>query len=235
MSAIANQRGRHRETAKRHAEEYEREYGEPKPRVPFFRVAELERLALDRYQRRFPDCIPDTTDGLKLIAAIADHLVLQGRNVDPTKRVIGWCKARVRWMSDDQAQVVAERALNPDRRLNPSRTANQRLKMADADALAQYVGLDMATRTRLKIKTIGARDCPRDEREALRKVKQRDLTIKRRRVKGVVPRAEYEANSLSRLKPWEKEGISRPTWYRRQKEIARQLCQPLRERYGLPI
>jgi hypothetical protein len=31
------------------------------------------------------------------------------------------------------------------------------------------------------------------------------------------PRAEYEAQSLARSKPWEAEGISRMTWYRRRK------------------
>lgn len=32
------------------------------------------------------------------------------------------------------------------------------------------------------------------------------------------PRAEYEARSISRARPWEAEGISRRTWYRRQSE-----------------
>ena len=32
-----------------------------------------------------------------------------------------------------------------------------------------------------------------------------------------VPRVEYEANSLARVKPWEALGISRATWYRKGK------------------
>lgn len=32
------------------------------------------------------------------------------------------------------------------------------------------------------------------------------------------PRADYEANSAERLKPWESQGISRRTWYRRKAE-----------------
>jgi len=32
------------------------------------------------------------------------------------------------------------------------------------------------------------------------------------------PRADYEEQSLSRAKPWEAEGVSRATWYRRRKE-----------------
>jgi len=31
-----------------------------------------------------------------------------------------------------------------------------------------------------------------------------------------LPRAEYESQSLSRRRPWEAEGISRATWYRRR-------------------
>jgi hypothetical protein len=34
---------------------------------------------------------------------------------------------------------------------------------------------------------------------------------------GAVTRAEYESNALSNTKPWEAEGVSRATWYRRQK------------------
>lgn len=34
-----------------------------------------------------------------------------------------------------------------------------------------------------------------------------------------MPRAEYEANSYSRTKPWEHFGISRRTWYNRGKPM----------------
>ena len=39
----------------------------------------------------------------------------------------------------------------------------------------------------------------------------------RRRRSGVVERVEYEAGSVAQAKPWEAEGISRASWYRRQK------------------
>jgi hypothetical protein len=47
------------------------------------------------------------------------------------------------------------------------------------------------------------------ERDRLRKEEER-------RAAGIIPRKQYEATSLSRLKPWEAEGISRATWYRKQ-------------------
>lgn len=34
-----------------------------------------------------------------------------------------------------------------------------------------------------------------------------------------LPRAEYEANSLTRSKPWEALGMSRATWYRKGKPL----------------
>jgi len=34
------------------------------------------------------------------------------------------------------------------------------------------------------------------------------------------PRADYEANSLNRTKPWEALGVSRSTWYRHRNKSA---------------
>ena len=58
-----------------------------------------------------------------------------------------------------------------------------------------------------QLKTIISRTQSR-ERDRLRKEKQR-------RAAGVVDRATWERNALSRRKPWEALGISRRTWYRR--------------------
>jgi hypothetical protein len=42
--------------------------------------------------------------------------------------------------------------------------------------------------------------------------------LQKRKAKGMQTRAEYlESHSLSKNKPWEAEGMSRATWYRRQK------------------
>jgi hypothetical protein len=41
---------------------------------------------------------------------------------------------------------------------------------------------------------------------------------KLREKKGKLTRSNYLANSLTRVKPWEVEGISRATWYRRKTE-----------------
>ena len=41
----------------------------------------------------------------------------------------------------------------------------------------------------------------------------------RRRAAGMRERAEYEAESIERLKPWEAEGISRAWWYRKRQRL----------------
>lgn len=37
-----------------------------------------------------------------------------------------------------------------------------------------------------------------------------------------LPRAEYEANSITRAAPWEALGMSRATWYRKGKPMVQQ-------------
>jgi hypothetical protein len=54
-------------------------------------------------------------------------------------------------------------------------------------------------------------------RQKHRKSASRERSEARRRDAGAIPRAEYEANSLSRTRPWEADGLSRRTWERRQK------------------
>ncbi|WP_157943453.1 hypothetical protein [Pseudomonas orientalis] len=60
-----------------------------------------------------------------------------------------------------------------------------------------------------KMKTI-IDDEERDERHRARE-------MQRRREKGAISREEYLGNSVSKSKPWEALGISRPTYYRRVK------------------
>lgn len=53
---------------------------------------------------------------------------------------------------------------------------------------------------------------------ALARERDADRDRARRRAAGAIERELYESNSLSRLKPWEQEGISRRTWYRRREK-----------------
>jgi hypothetical protein len=83
-----------------------------------------------------------------------------------------------------------------------------------ADKLGARLRLTEAERHRLRITTIGAIDLTKDERKARRRHRARHRDELRRRRKGAKTRADYEANSISRNKPWERLGMSRAKWYR---------------------
>jgi hypothetical protein len=87
-----------------------------------------------------------------------------------------------------------------------------------ADELACYLRLDYETRQKLGITMIGAFDADKRERQRRRKERKRQSMERRRREKGAQTRAEWlKANSKSKAKPWVIDGISRKTWYKRQK------------------
>jgi hypothetical protein len=83
-----------------------------------------------------------------------------------------------------------------------------------ADRLAKYLGVTWVVRQHLGLTTIGSIDVGKNARKELRKRADRIRSERKRRANGAVPRAEYEANSLSATKPWEELGMSRRTWER---------------------
>ena len=82
-----------------------------------------------------------------------------------------------------------------------------------ADPLAKYLGLTYQQRTILGITTIGACDFSKAQRKKQRKHKDRITKERKRREAGMRPQSE----SLSATEPWTAEGMSRATWYRRNK------------------
>jgi hypothetical protein len=78
-----------------------------------------------------------------------------------------------------------------------------------------------AQRQALGIRTIGSIDVKKGARRVLRQRKDRLYRERKRRAAGARLRAEYEANSLSRIKPWLAQGISRSTWERKRRNTTR--------------
>src|SRR4029450_5775684 len=81
-----------------------------------------------------------------------------------------------------------------------------------------------AERTALRIFTIGAYDVPKAERIKRRKEKRRLADQARRQARGSKPHEQ----SISRTKPWAARGMSRATWYRKEKAMR----QPMRQIRG---
>jgi hypothetical protein len=91
-------------------------------------------------------------------------------------------------------------------------------KCRKADSLAAWLGIKFAERQYLHIRTIGSVNVKKRARTELRKRSKRVAQESRRRAQGVQSRVQYENNSLSATRPWEKLNMGRRTWYRRQNQ-----------------
>jgi hypothetical protein len=91
-----------------------------------------------------------------------------------------------------------------------------------ADDLGEYLRLSDEMRTTLGIRTIGAHDVSKRQRAMRRRRRNREAKERRRHERGARPQAQ----SLSRTKPWEREGICRRTWERRRNRDAVSQLRP---------
>lgn|GEM_PF-3764573 len=85
-----------------------------------------------------------------------------------------------------------------------------------ADELANELGpwLTFAVRQSLGLTTIGSIDVDKAGRKERRNELKKQRETNRRREQGSVSRAEYEANSKSRTKPWKPLRMSRAKYYK---------------------
>jgi hypothetical protein len=151
------------------------------------RLAELTRWLDDRFGQGVE--LEAGKDSYRIVRIVAHHL---GAMPDCARRITRWCDTYAPWISPRDL----ERLLNEVR--------DCPLKWS-ADKLAWKIHLDDATRSRLKIRTIGAFDVTKDQRITRRKTKRAERDAKRR------PRKPPA------IKQWIAQGISRATWYRLNK------------------
>jgi hypothetical protein len=162
------------------------------------RCAELQRLFIARYGRQLPDDDAGRDDA----GLMAHHLA--HRPGDARHRIAAWLASAAPWMQGpERAELLAAVTAKPRR--------------WKADTLAARVGLTEAERERLQITTIGAIDLDKAERTKRRRARKTAADHERRRANGAMSRAEYEAGSTTARQPWSAAGISRRTWYRRQR------------------
>jgi len=106
-------------------------------------------------------------------------------------------------ITEDEARDIIEEARSTSRPRTP-------------DGWARALGLTCARRQRIGITTIGAIDVNKRQRTHLRKLRENERYRRRRQALGATPRTQ----SLSALKPWAAEAISRRTWERRRRADA---------------
>jgi hypothetical protein len=172
------------------------------------RVLEIEKVIRARHGAVVPDA--RGTDDLPSVLAYLTGAAGGRAHVD------SWARRWLPWL-DDAAVLQAARELSE--RLA---TGKRGPRILPADHVARLLHVSMEERTRLGLKTIGACDVPRKQRlkeaKARKQAADRERQAERRKKTGSVPRATFLATSLAVARPWEDEGISRATWYRRQRE-----------------
>ena len=98
--------------------------------------------------------------------------------------------------------------------INRVNRAPDYLRKPSASVLGEKLRLLNHEREALGIRTIKPVDLTDEQLAEQRKAKKRASDERRRRKAGKKPRETYLANALTRLKPWEAEGVSRRTWFR---------------------
>jgi hypothetical protein len=163
------------------------------------RLGDLRKLLRAQYGATLPDddagreCLYE----LLLPISLGPHADIQMPNAADV-----WAP----WMQHQEAQQLIDQIKRMPRRQ----------RMPNARQLGERMGLINGLRDRLKLRTIAASDLTPEQALQLRRAKQRARMRRVRQARDSKSRAEYEAASLSRTKPWEREGISRRTWYRRR-------------------
>lgn len=151
-------------------------------------------------EHRFGMPLPDTEDTRDALEPILHHMAAL---TQPARRIAHWLRIWAPWLTlEEQDQLIA------------SGIATARAWKADQ--LAWRYRVTVEERDMLGLSTIGAIDRGKAARTKRRKARDRERKANARAKAGMIARAEYEAGSLERAKPWESEGVSRRTWYRRR-------------------
>ena len=160
------------------------------------RLGDLRRLFRHRYGPVLPDDDAGSEDLIELLKPIS----LGPR---PATRMRHEIELVAPWAETDSIIDQISRLPTYERK-------------SKAEPLGQCLRVTNAEREALRLWTIAPVNMTAEQMATQRKAKERARQARRRRERGAKPRAAYLAASRSRTKPWEAEGISRRTYYRRK-------------------
>lgn len=161
------------------------------------RLNDFARLLRSRYGIT----LPDDDAGRDDLEPVLHHIAALPQ---PARRAMHWLEIWAPWLTLGEQREIVSKAIATARPWT-------------ADQLAWRYRITREERTMLGLTTIGAIDHGKRARTKSRKERDRQRKAIARRAKGAKPRAEYEAAAITNAKPWEAEGISRRTWYRRRR------------------
>lgn len=194
------QQAQHREIARRYSWDNRDKSDRRRPNVRLNkRMRELEAVLTVRHRGRR---LSEDDSGNEDLFIAAHHVAQFG---DPHQHISAWARDWAPWLSDAACAALIDRVIQKPRKWS-------------AKTLGRAMRLTQEERKRLGITTIRAFDVTDEDMKANRVASESDRHRKRRRKAGAVDRAEWlEINSAARNKPWEAQGISRATYYRRLK------------------
>jgi hypothetical protein len=165
------------------------------------RLGNLRKLLRDRCGYQLPD---DDAGREYLYELLLPISVSPHADIKMPNAIEIWAP----WMKTEEAgQLVDQINRTPIRQRKPNaKELGKRLRVINGE------------RERLKLWTIAPFNMNKWEMLAHRRAKARERMRRLRQLRGSRSRAAWLANSLTRKKPWEKEGISRRTWERRRRD-----------------
>ena len=156
------------------------------------RLGDLQKVLRWRYGPTLPDDDAGRDDLRLLLQTIS---MGQGDWTKLKNAIEIWAP----WMNAGEAlQLIDEVNRTPDYLRKPkARPLGEKLRLLNSE------------RIRLGLRTIAPIDMTDEQLEEQRRNRKRAREQHRRRAKGSKPRDVYLANSLSKLRPWQADGISR--------------------------
>jgi hypothetical protein len=177
-------------------------------RLRCLRYGAMIRLFRHRYGTKLPNDDAGKEDIWVLVQNVSTAIN------EPEKKMRHAIELWAPWMPQDQAEAMMAFAMRLPRfeRCPTSEELGERLCVTND------------VRNKLKLWPFKPTDISDEELAAQRKARTAERRRERARLRGVVSRAEYLV-SVRKPKLWEAEGISRRTWYRRRKSVARGSAQ----------
>lgn len=177
------------------------------------RVVEINRLIDDRYPAGIPEH-DDDDDGFLFPVAHAMHC---GRSSDDefASKLRDWIVRRMPWAAGRAGNLVGRLQA----RLHP------RADHMTAAGVAGFLRSTEREKRELKLSTIGIYGMTAADYETWLIEERRRRDRERKSKPDRLSRAQWlEANATNRERPWEAEGISRATYFRRQKATGETGC-----------
>lgn len=179
----------------------ERQQSSWRYKLEIHRLREIEAVVVDN--RRW-----GVVSDVNILTAISKSMTGQ--------RLADWCGVFAPEVSENEIAAAEASAIG-------------RRRMLSADDCAALLGVTMEQRQRLGLRTIGATDMAKAERQAFMREVKRERDRERQTAKRVADGHKPQLDSITRAKPWEALQMTRATWYRKGKPSLETTSSPIGE------